>query len=138
MKKLFISLLLISLFATTINAETYTCNYSISLSMNVEPTYSVKFPKCIDVSNNVTYFNYLVCGDIYADQILEIDFDKETKIYSSNRYCSVYISPDKTVFTSNELNSNYDSYGVTLTHGELEAGKYTGKITVVISLVGGA
>lgn len=137
MKKLLISLLLINLFTLEISAETYTGNYSISLAMQVEPTYTLKIPKAIDVSNNITNFNYLICGDIYADQILQIDFGEETKIYSENRYCSVYISPEKSRFTYDELSKEYSSYNVTLSHKELEAGKYTGKITMVISLIGG-
>lgn len=138
MKKILISLLLITIFVKNVDAETYIGNHSISLTMRIEPKYSVKIPKQLDISNNETYFEFLICGDIYADQILQIDFDEETKIYSNDRYCSVYIFPEKTQFVSNELTNEYCPYGVTLKHDELKAGNYEGKLTMVISLIGGA
>lgn len=138
MKKIIISILLINLFTIPIQAETYSGSYSIALDMAIEPTYSIKIPKTIDVSNNETSFQYLICGDIYADQILRIDFGRETKIYSENRYCSVYITPDKNEFSSNELENEYLPYNVVLRHSDLEAGNYMGKISLVISLIGGA
>lgn len=138
MKKLLISLLLINLFSVGVMAETYTGSHSISLGFSVEPTYSVKIPKSLNISENTTSFNYYVSGDIYADQKLKIDYDSVVNISSKNKSCPVYISLSKSEFTQNELSKEYISYVGSINHSKLESGEYTGRLNVVISLVGGA
>lgn len=138
MKKLLLSLLLINIFAINVNAETYTGNTSISLAYDKEPTYSVKIPKVVDVSSEVTNFNYYVSGDIYADQSLQVLFDQETTIYSSNSSCKVYISQDISQFAANQLTDTYVPYKCRIIHNKLESGKWFGSLNVVISLIGGA
>ena len=138
MKKLLLSLLLINIFAFNVSAETYTGSTSISLAYDKEPTYSVKVPKVVDVTNNTTTFTYYVSGDIYADQSLQVLFDQETTIYSANGSCKVYISQDKTDFTYDELTSSYSNHTCTLTHNKLDSGKWYGSLNLVISLIGGA
>ena len=137
MKKLLITLLLINIFTLNINAETYEENYSISLSYNVEPTYSVKIPKKIDVSNNNTVFEYYVCGDIYADQILQVKFDEQTTISNSKQTINVYITQEKSNFVMSELSNNYNKYTALITHNDLSTGNWSGQLNVVISLIGG-
>lgn len=137
MKKLLISLLLLNIFILDINAETYSNSYSISLSYNVYPTYKIKLPKTIDISDEETNFEYFVCGDIYADQTLEVLFDSQTQISSFDKTCNVYISQSKTNFTCNELTNSYTKYIGTITHEELSSGTWNGQLNVVISLIGG-
>lgn len=138
MKKILLSLLLINIFALNVNADTYTGSTSISLSYDIEPTYSIKIPKVVNVSNNITTFSYYVNGDIYADQTLQILFDKETTISNANSSCKVYISQSKTDYTANELNDSYCQQQVQISHANLDPGKWFGKLNVVISLIGGA
>lgn len=138
MKKILLSLLLINIFALNVNADTYTGSTSISLSYDIEPTYSVKIPKVVNVSNNITTFSYYVNGDIYADQTLQVLFDKETTISNANSSCKVYISQSKTDYAANELNDSYCQQQVQISHANLDSGKWFGKLNVVISLIGGA
>lgn len=137
MKKLLLSLLLINIFALEVSAETYTGSASISLSYDIEPTYSVKVPKVVDVSNETTTFSYYVSGDIYADQTLQVLFDEQTTIYSSNSSCKVYISQDKTEFPYNQLSTSYGQHTCIITHDKLDSGKWYGSLNLVISLIGG-
>ena len=138
MKKILLSLLLINIFALNVNADTYTGSTSISLSYDIKPTYSVKIPKTVNVSNNITTFSYYVNGDIYADQTLQVIFDKETTISNANSSCKVYISQSKTDYAANELNDSYCQQQVQISHANLDSGKWFGKLNVVISLIGGA
>ena len=138
MKKILLSLLLINILALNVNADTYTGSTSISLSYDIEPTYSVKIPKVVNVSNNITTFSYYVSGDIYADQTLQVLFDKETTISNVNSSCKVYISQSKTDYAANELNDSYCQQQVQISHANLDSGKWFGKLNVVISLIGGA
>ena len=138
MKKILISLLLISLFMNNVYAETYSGNFSISLSYNKLPTYTVKIPTTIDVSNNTTPFNYYVSGDIYADQSLQVLFDSNVTLYSQNNTCNAQVSQEKAIFNQNELTNSYTKYGAVITHQKLTSGSWTGELNVVISLIGGA
>ena len=123
---------------TNVNAENYSNEFSISLSYDKQPTYSVKIPKTIDVSNNATYFNYYVSGDIYADQILQVLFDSTTTIYSLDDTCNVQVSQNKTSYSQSELTSTYSQCEALITHQKLSAGNWIGELNVVISLVGAA
>lgn len=136
MKKLLLTILLINTFILNIDAESYNANYSISLSYNLAPTYSVKIPKTLDISNNNTSFNYYVCGDIYADSVLQVKFDEEVTITNSNTSKKAYISQNKTNFKQNELTSDYAQYSASITHDNLSSGKWQGQLNVVISLIG--
>lgn len=138
MKKLLISILLVSLFASNAYAETYSGNFSISLSYNKQPTYAVKIPRTIDVSNNTTSFNYYVSGDIYADQSLQVLFDSNTTLYSQNNTCNIQISQAKSIFKQDELTKDYVKYDAVITHQKLTSGSWTGELNMVISLIGGA
>lgn len=137
MKKLLISLLFINIFTVGVSAETYTGSHSIRLSAIVEPTYCVKIPKKLNISENTTYFNYYVSGDIYADQMLKIDYDHQVYITSSDKSYLANITLDKDVFHQYELSNDYAMFTGQITHPNLESGKYTGQINVVISLIGG-
>ena len=120
-----------------VNAETYSNDFSISLTYDIQPTYSVKIPKTLDVSNNQTQFTYYVCGDIYADQTLQVQFAKQTTIYYDSQTCNLNISQEKTVFLPNELSKNYASYQATISHEKLSPGSWYGELSLVISLIGG-
>lgn len=123
---------------TSVNAETYTGNHSISLSYSYLPSYSVKIPKKINISNNTTYFNYYVSGDIYYDSSLQVIFDPQTNIYNNDSSKKVYCSQEKTLWSYDELSNSYSQSSACLTHDNLETGIWHGELNVVISLVGGA
>lgn len=123
---------------TSVNAETYTGDYSISLTYDYLPSYSVKIPKKLNIANNITYFDYYVSGDIYYNSCLQVSFDEETNIYSDNKYAKVYINQDKTLWRQDELSNTYQKYSACISHKDLDSGLWHGELNVVISLVGGA
>ena len=137
MKKLLISLLLISIFTSDIYGETYIGDFDISLSYSKESNYKIKIPKIVDVSNNSVSFNYYVSGDIYADQILNVLFDDSLTLYNNSLTCTSYISQEKDSFSYQELSSLYKPYQATITHQELSSGKWYGELKLMISLTGG-
>lgn len=137
MKKLIISIFLINIFMTSVNAETYTGDSCISLSYDYLPSYSVKIPKKINISNNSTTFNYYVSGDIYFDSYLQVLFDKETTIYCNDKSAIVNTNQDKTLWSHDELSSSYQKYSACISHDALNSGQWHGELNVVISLVGG-
>ena len=138
MKKLLLSLLLITLFINDINAESYSGIHSISLSYNHEPSYAIKIPKTIDVSNELTTLTYYVKGDIYADQYLQVLFEQNTTLTNKiGETCNVYTSQDETHFSCANLSSSYLISSVTISHDILSPGEWYGQLKVYISLVGG-
>lgn len=138
MKKLLFSLFLINLFVSSVNAQTYTGNCSISLNAQVNPYYSIKIPKTIDVQNNETTFEYYICGDIYADQTLKVKFDDETILNNGVNSTITYVTQEKTNYSQSELTNEYETYSITITHDKLSSGNWSGQLNVVISLIGGA
>ena len=137
MKKLLLTLLLVGLFTLDISAEEYSSQTDITLTYNVEPTYSVKIPKSLDISNNETVLNYYVSGDIYADQKLQVLFDSQTEIKNALDSCVLTISQEKSIWTQNELSKTYVSCAAHITHSKLKSGTYIGTLNVSISLLGG-
>lgn len=134
MKKVFVILLLISLISFNTYGETYNGKTSIELSYTEEPTYSVKIPESLDITNNETYFDYYLSGDIYADQNLQILFDSQTNITNGIDSYVVNITQDKNTYTHEDL-SNECTSRVTIIHDELHSGNYTGELNVSISLL---
>ena len=137
MKKLLIYLLLISSFIKTAYAETYEGNATISLSYSVSPSYTVKLPKKVNITNNTTCFKYSVSGDIYADQTLKILFDKQATIYCGNSNHKVNVVQEKSEWSYSQLTNSLIEYEVTITHTDLASGNWHGNLNVVISLIGG-
>ena len=137
MKKILLSLLLQCLFFNQISAESYENVYSIPLIYDNNPSYSVKIPKSINVSSNNTYFMYYVRGDIYADECLNIKFDEETYICSNDASIKLDVNQDKSIWSYDELTSEYVSYMCNVVHEDLRPGSYLGSLNVVISLIGG-
>lgn len=126
------------MFMANVNAQTYSNDFNISLSYDSQPSYSIKIPETIDVSNNTTTFYYYVSGDIYADQNLQVLFDSTTTIYSLNNTCNVQITQNKSIYSQSELSDNYIECEAIITHQKLTSGNWTGELNVVISLIGGA
>ncbi|MDO5332260.1 MAG: hypothetical protein Q4E99_06225 [Bacillota bacterium] len=137
MKKILITILIIGLITFNINAEEYVGETDILLTYKIEPTYSIKIPKSLDISNNETTFNYYVLGDIYADQTLNILFDSKVEIKDKTNTYEASISQNKTTWTQSELSNNYVSSAVSISHNKLKAGNYIGILNVAISLLGG-
>ena len=137
MKKLLLSFILINLFNSCVLADTFTGSCSISLTYTIEPSYKVKIPKQIDISEKTVTFNYYVRGDIYEDQTLNVLFDETVDMASVNNSFKAYISQEKTSFTCHDLSSEYKSFDACISHGDIKAGTYTGNLNVVISLIGG-
>jgi len=138
MKKLIFSLILITIFANTIHADTYVGSYSMSVNVNKVPEYVIKIPTSVDVSNNETTINYYIMGDIYADQTLTIKFDEQVIISNSSYDMTLNVTQDKTTFSHNELTNSFVTYTATITHDKLSSGNWTGRLNLMISLMGGA
>lgn len=138
MKKILIALLLINLFAVEVDGQTFTGNTSISVSYDVEPTYSVKIPKTIDITNPTTSFNYYVLGDIYADQVLNVVFDSSTTVSNNSNSYNVDIAQEKAIWEYSELTNTYKQYEATISHQTFSAGNYVGQLNVSIYLTGGS
>ena len=138
MKKILIALLLINLFAVEVDGQTFTGNTSISVLYDVEPTYSVKIPKTIDITNPTTSFNYYVLGDIYADQVLNVVFDSNTTVSNNSNSYNVDIAQEKAIWEYSELTNTYKQYEATISHQTFSAGNYVGQLNVSIYLTGGS
>ena len=138
MKKILIALLLINLFAVEVDGQTFTGNTSINVSYDVEPTYSVKIPKTIDITNPTTSFNYYVLGDIYADQVLNVVFDSSTTVSNNSNSYNVDIAQEKVIWEYSELTNTYKQYEATISHQTFSAGNYVGQLNVSIYLTGGS
>lgn len=130
-------MILINLFSACIHADTYSANTSIVLSYQIEPSYKVKIPKEIDITDREVTFYYYVLGDIYADQFLNVSFDCEVILNSINNSFKAYVSQEKEYFSSLELSNDYSSYLAYIRHDDIKAGNYTGNLNMVISLIGG-
>lgn len=115
---------------------TETSSDSISLSYSIEPTYSVVLPSIVDVSNDTSQFSIRVSGDIYADAYLEVIFAETSKITNGRDNETVYVSQEKTHFTYSELSDSGVTSTITLTHGSLKAGTYSGQLNLTITLKG--
>ena len=136
MKKIFL-ILLLTIFATkTIQADEYGTpgTYSISLSCTSLPSYSVKIPTSIDISDPSTTLTFYVKGDIYADQELNVVFDSTAAISCAGKNETAYISQDKSSWSCSQLTNTYDDSSISISHNELSAGKWSGILNVVISL----
>jgi len=131
MKKL-LFFLFINLFTTCISAQE---NYTVYLTGHVEPTYSVKIPSSIDITNQQCSLTYEIKGDICANQTLNITFDSTTNISDGIRSIPVSISQNKTNFAYSELSDTYTAYSIDISHSKLPAGTYTGQLNVYISLI---
>lgn len=138
MKKLLISLLLLSTFSNNIYALEYTGNFNISLSCDIKPSYSIKLPTSIDVVNNDTSFDYYVKADIQNNQVLKIVFDSYTTIKNSNNETiNVDVMQNKNSWLCSELSNTYQKYAITLNHEALPAGTWSGDLNIMITLTGG-
>jgi len=133
MKKILISLFIFSLISFDIYGESYT----IPLTYQVSPTYTVTIPKAVDVSRMQTSFSFSVSGDIYYDNYLEVVFiDKATITNGKNTY-SINVSQNKSDFDYDDLVNNASGV-VTLSHDELTSGTYSGELKISITLKEGA
>ena len=133
MKKILLSLLIFSLIEFDIYGETYT----IPLTYQVSPTYTVTVPKTVDISSNETSFNFSVSGDIYLDYKLEVLFQNNTTITNGINTVTVNVSQNKDTFTYIDLLNN-TSTSVNLSHQELNSGTWTGTLNILITLKEGA
>ena len=139
MKKILIySLLVLNLFFVRFSADEYNTdgNYQITLTCVNAPSYSVKIPRSVNVTNENTTLTFYVKGDIYADQSLRIVFDSSTTLSYNGNSVPVIISQAKNTWSCNELSDSYSSSGINISHSKLNAGTWTGHLNVAISLQG--
>ena len=139
MKRILFSLLIINLLSVTCYGQDCSNDgdYSIALTYANEPSYTVKIPTTVDVSQNNTIMYFYVKGDIYADQTLEVIFDTSAFISYNNRNIPVTVSQNKSSWTYSELSDSYVSSSVSISHQQLNAGTWFGYMNVAISLQGG-
>jgi len=133
MKKILLTILLIALSANKICAETYT----IPVSYNVAPTYTLRLPSRIDVSQQETQLVFYIKADIYMDQTLNVEFDQNTVIYSDHSSSNIEVCPYKYTFTSNDLSVSFNPFFINLSHNNLDVGTYSGYLNFEIYLQGG-
>lgn len=138
MKKILSTILLLTFFISPIKADDYASegNYQISLSYNKTPSYYVKIPTNFDCSNNESSFYFYVKGNIYNDQILNIDFSDSTVLTSDTKQVIINVSQNKKDFYSNELSDEFISSTIYLNHDNMSAGTYTGILNIHITLKG--
>lgn len=140
MKRIFISLLLLNIFYVTCLSEDHTSEgtYSVSLRCENAPSYMIRIPESVDVSNENTIMYFYVKGDIYADQTLNIVFDDTTSLSCNGISIPVNVSQNKDTWSYNELSASYSGSSVSISHQRLSAGTWEGYIDVAISLQGGS
>lgn len=138
MKRTILSLLILHLMIFTVCGDDLNDegSYVINLSCDIAPTYTVKIPKKIDVSGNRTIMTFYVRGDIYADQCLDVIFDRSTVISDRVSNIPISVEQDKQSWSYSELNDDYTSSQIILTHTTLKAGRWNGHLDVRISLRG--
>ena len=138
MKKLILSLLLLNMCIFRCYADEYSTDgdYTINLSCIKAPVYSLKIPKTIDVVNVDTVLSFSLKGDIYADQVLKVVFDETTTLSCGQQSVTVYINQNKDTWTAQELSDTYQNSSITISHTELTAGVWSGRLNVLISLQG--
>ena len=130
-------ILLIILFLSFINFDIYGESYTIPLTYNVSPTYTVSVPQIVDISNEETSFTFSVSGDIYYDYELQVLF-ADTATITNGKYSSIVnVSQEKDSFSYEDLNNNISS-SVNLIHDSLNSGYWTGELKILITLIEGA
>jgi len=138
MKKLLLSLLICNLMTFPIMAQDFAedGDYTINVSCVKTPLYTIKIPEKINITSDETCLTFYVKGDIYADQDLWVVFDSQTSISDNKRSMPVSIDQNKKSWSSSELDLNYTSSCLTIHHGSLKAGRWTGYLNVSIYLQG--
>ena len=138
MKKLLCSLLILNLFAFAASAEDYDGEgtYTINLTCTKGPSYAIRMPKALNVADETTILTFYVKGDLYGDQRLNIVFDRNTTLSNNSSTVPVSISQAKSSWSHSELSDDYISSSVTITHTQLSAGNWNGRLGVTISLQG--
>lgn len=131
MKKIIVFFLFFNLFVSSIKADE---DYNISLIYDKLPTYTIKIPTQIDITNNDVILEYFVKGDIYATQILNVVFENETFISDGIQNVKVNCVQNKTTYLDNELSDSYLKQDLTISHAIIPAGNFTGELGVEIYL----
>jgi len=139
MKKLLYSLLLINLLFVKVYGDDFNSDgdYTINLNYIKAPSYTVKIPRIVNVTNENTTMNFYVKGDIYADQKLSVIFDSTTTLSSGNKTIPVNIVQTKNSWLCLELTDSFQSSSIVISHNKLSAGTWSGQLNVSISLQGG-
>ena len=139
MKKLLYSLLLINLLFVKAYGDDFNSDgdYTINLNYIKAPSYTVKIPRIVNVTNENTTMNFYVKGDIYADQKLSVIFDSTTTLSSGNKTIPVNIVQTKNSWLCLELTDSFQSSSIVISHNKLSAGTWSGQLNVSISLQGG-
>lgn len=131
MKKLFLSFLLANLLFIQLEAEE---EYVINIVYDKAPTYLIKLPKKVDVTDNETKLNYYVKADIYANQKLNVIFQEHATISDNHRTFDINVVQEKKTYTYEEISETYKKYSLTISHVTLPAGKFSGNLNVEINL----
>lgn len=136
MKILFTFILVLIAMISPIKADEIknSGTYTINLSCNKSPSYSVKIPKSISIEEPSTQLNFEVKGDLYNTQKLNIVFDSTTTLSYGTKSEPVTIHQTKSSWSNKELTNDYLSSYITITHNPLSAGYWTGTLNVRIQL----
>lgn len=138
MKKLITILFLLNLFTINIYAQDINedGDYDIDFNYVVGPSYSIKIPTNLNITNRHSQFDYYVKGDIYADQKLHIDMQKYCTIESEKCDATISIIQEKNEFTCYELTNEYTRFTAQINHDTLLSGIYRGELSIKIYLQG--
>ena len=131
MKKI---LLLTNLLFIPLFLEPDTQDFEITFLCHKPPTYCVKLPTKLDITRRDTSFEYYVKGDIYGDQILNVEFEPECSINNFKNDYLVQVYVDKSTWSAIDLTTDYTSSTVRLSHDELPSGNYSGELCIKIYL----
>ena len=140
MRRILFSLLFINLLCFHCYGEDYSDDgeYTITLSCINAPSYTIRIPETVDVSQENTIMYFYVKGDIYADQTLNVVFESPTALSNNGRIIPVTVSQNKNSWSYNELYDSYTGYSILISHQQLSAGTWSGYMNVAISLQGGS
>lgn len=136
MKLLFTAIFLFITMFSPVKADEITNSgtYTINLSCNKSPSYSVKIPKSISIEEPSTQLDFEVRGDLYNTQRLNIIFDSAATLSYGTKIEPVATHQTKSSWSNQELSNDYISSFVTITHNPLSAGYWTGSLNVRIQL----
>ena len=127
---------MICLFNNQIYGDTYTSTHYISCLYNQEPSYNIKIPKSLDISENTTTFEYFVSGDLYANHSLNIIFENTVIKNTNDKTANVTVVQDTTAIKAENINDTYVKYQCKLLHNTLTPGIWSGELKMVITLTG--
>lgn len=134
MKKVFIILFTLFISINKIQAQEIINDYELTFNADIKPSYSVLIPCSVDIYQLETTIYYSVKGDIYADQVLHVEFDDSCLIQNGKAETLVYVEQNKKTYSYKELTNEYTTSPIKLSHNKLSSGRWNGELSIKIFL----